>query len=366
MLCAIGVAGLRPAGVPAANRAHWDSARTLRLEPPSQLLSAGEVSLSPGAFAVEAWIEPGWPVAPGTNQEIFSLIDGAGAPALLVGQWPGGFLLRVRDDNPGGDPRRDRYVHHTIADRLVHLAIEVGPERLRFRVNGRPTDFSWRSGRRPEAGGFRGRVLLGSRATGWPAWRGAVHALFLREGPLPAGAFEAGVGEAPPVPRGHGTELASPSLRAAWRFDGLRSGPVACLAGSCSEMLVPEHAIDPAPPLLGLRVHPNRPGRWLPADVLLNVLGFAPLGFLLARLLEPSSGASRSETGRSAVAWATVLGLALSAAIELAQWWMPARNSSAIDLACNGAGSALGAWAAHRPARRGRAGEASAGAKPAT
>jgi glycopeptide antibiotics resistance protein len=76
----------------------------------------------------------------------------------------------------------------------------------------------------------------------------------------------------------------------------------------------------------------------LEPDVALNVVGFAPLGFLLALLLV------RSGVGASgAILVAIALGAGLSLGIEWVQVHLPSRVSSATDLAANTLGTALGA-----------------------
>jgi len=82
-----------------------------------------------------------------------------------------------------------------------------------------------------------------------------------------------------------------------------------------------------------------------PLEVVANVLLFVPLGFLY-RLTRPS--------GHPAFA-ALVLGALVSLAIEAAQLFETARSSSALDVAANAAGAALGAVAYDRIARAARA-----------
>jgi len=72
-------------------------------------------------------------------------------------------------------------------------------------------------------------------------------------------------------------------------------------------------------------------------DVVLNLLGFMPLGFLSALFL------LQKGSPLLAVAAALLLGFVLSATVETAQAWLPMRHSSVLDLALNTLGSTLGA-----------------------
>ena len=73
-------------------------------------------------------------------------------------------------------------------------------------------------------------------------------------------------------------------------------------------------------------------------DAVQNVVLFAPFGWIAHR------------AGWSI--WRSVLvAFLVSAAIEFAQQWVPGRTSTAMDLACNSAGAALGWWLATRVTR---------------
>jgi glycopeptide antibiotics resistance protein len=72
-------------------------------------------------------------------------------------------------------------------------------------------------------------------------------------------------------------------------------------------------------------------------DLLLNIAGFVPFGFVLAALL-------RRRFGRgSTFILASFTGMLLSLLIETQQAWMPSRTSSLLDLILNTAGTVVGA-----------------------
>ncbi len=79
------------------------------------------------------------------------------------------------------------------------------------------------------------------------------------------------------------------------------------------------------------------PHYWTAFDLLSNVLGYAPLGFLLAL------GALRTGQGSRAVLLATVAGGALSLLMETLQGYLSSRVPSNIDFLLNLAGAWLGA-----------------------
>lgn len=76
------------------------------------------------------------------------------------------------------------------------------------------------------------------------------------------------------------------------------------------------------------------------SDVLINLIAYAPFGFLLALGLKTRLSA------RAAVAIATLLAAMLSLAMEGVQMFLPARVASNVDLLTNSAGALFGAMAA--------------------
>lgn len=82
------------------------------------------------------------------------------------------------------------------------------------------------------------------------------------------------------------------------------------------------------------------PRYWTGFDVISNVLGYAPLGFLCALAIH------RTRPRAPAVFWATLAAAALSLTLESLQMFLPARVPSNVDWALNVAGALGGAMAA--------------------
>jgi VanZ family protein len=84
-------------------------------------------------------------------------------------------------------------------------------------------------------------------------------------------------------------------------------------------------------------------------DILLNLIGFLPFGFLVFHYCHLAAPGK---------VWGNLLlallaGAAVSLLIELVQVWLPTRSSSALDLICNTLGSFAGILIAHRCHRKG-------------
>lgn len=89
------------------------------------------------------------------------------------------------------------------------------------------------------------------------------------------------------------------------------------------------------------------PAYWTGFDLLTNVLGYAPLGFLLGL------SALRTGRGRRTVLVATAGAAGLSLVLESMQSYLPARVPSNLDWALNTGGAVLGALVASLLERRG-------------
>jgi hypothetical protein len=78
-------------------------------------------------------------------------------------------------------------------------------------------------------------------------------------------------------------------------------------------------------------------------DIVLNLVGFLPLGFVFTSTLGGRGGAFK----KKAIYITLFLCVLVSLIIETAQAWMPSRSSSQLDLMCNTAGSVIGIFMAH-------------------
>ncbi len=327
--------GLGPPALP-RNDARIVPGEGLVLEGPGQVVSARPLTLPGGAFTLEVWLRPSVPRRDGANQAFLALLDGPGVERLLLGTWSGGWLLRLRQDNPEGRPARDRYVRWRGDGPRRHLAVAADGTGTRLYEDGEIAT-TLATAAPPPGDALRGLLVLGDAARGWPRWGGVIEGVAIHEGALD----EATLGRhASWEARAIATGLSAEPPRLAWVF----AEPAGAEGGGPTRdedprPVFPEAVHDPAPPLLG--VHLAHAGRWILRDGALNVLFFAPLGFLLAW-----------GRGRRWLFAAALLGLLLTLAIESAQHVIPGRDSSALDVVANSLGAALGAAAALALGRR--------------
>jgi hypothetical protein len=351
-VAAIVVAGGWPGERPSANRIGWsESGPGLRLERPSQALSELPLWSTSGELSLELWLAP-VPDPGRGNQEIVSLVAGRGGPVLLLGQWPAGLFLRSRSDNPTGDPKRDHYGDFPPFG-ISHLAVTAGPGGTRLHVNGRERGVLIPGVLAQSGAPIGGRLLLGSSATGWGEWRGGIIALALYDRSLSPDELRQHASIASSEQLVERGAVVPAGLMALYLLDEGRGRRAESWVAGAPALVLPELVVSPTTPVLSFALPHSGLMAWFPRDLAVNLLGFVPLGLLVAWA-----------GGRRGLVAATVFGASLSLLIELAQVWIPGRDSSGIDLICNALGALLGgvlslavyAWAESWLLRRRRSG----------
>ncbi len=331
----ISVAVLFPGRLPPENRLRWrDPSPGLRFGGIAQALSERPIVTTTGGLTFEIWLAPGF--VPGVgNQEILSFYDEEFIRPLLLGQFPRGFILRGREDNPKGDPRDDYYIRTGDAglenpSQLRHLAVTVGASGARLHVNGEPTRLVLPMTQAQPGTPFGGHLMLGSSSTGWPHWSGgmlgvSVHERELSQDELRDHARSPDVLTEPEF-------FEDGSLLALYRFDEGQGDRTRSAEARGPELHFPDRITRPTRPnMLSVYSFGQNGGRWLPTDVVLNVLGFIPLGIAFCW------------RRRSAFLWlALAAGFSLSLSLEVMQSVIPGRSSSMVDLLSNSVGVLAG------------------------
>ncbi|HIG72766.1 MAG TPA: hypothetical protein EYG46_14970 [Myxococcales bacterium] len=330
------IAVLTPSDPPWTNKTRWrEPGPGLKFGGVSQLLSEAPIISDTGELTLEVWLVPGF--TPGIRpQEIISFYEPAVARrSLVLGQFPRGFILQGRADNPSGDPRNDEYIGIDEVglvgpDQLTHLALTVTIGGTTLHVNGRPTALHLRETAAYKGDPFGGHLLIGSSNAGWHFWLGgmmgvAVYDRVLTEAELISHARRSGA--APDKALDHDA-----SLLALYRFEegGGRRTRSAVARGP--DLTIPERMTRPTrKTFLSTHAVDEANVSLFMFDIVSNIAGFMPLAFLLAW-----------KRGVKGVVVAVLAGFALSLFAELAQTQIVGRASSLVDLVCNTLGALLG------------------------
>jgi hypothetical protein len=131
-------------------------------------------------------------------------------------------------------------------------------------------------------------------------------------------------------------------LIASFAFDKTRGKLIPDLSGNENSVTVPER-ITTTHNILAWPDWDVQKRAALTKDMIVNVLGFVPLGFLFAVWLEQITRWRRW----SSYLFAILLGGLISLGMEVTQAYIPARDSSLIDVLCNITGAILGVTGFH-------------------
>jgi VanZ family protein len=312
---------------------------SLAYDPESTDWSAGGLPDQPAAFTVELWLEP--VQVPATDAFHVLTIDDRQFPSgTVLCQWQTELLLRIRD------PASDRGFREVgPSDALAgqtprFITVGADPSGTAFYLNGSLVN------RFPAfmvpGSHLNGRLILGDSATGKHPWTGNILGLAIFNRALDASEVARHYG----LWTSHQAEhlAAEPGLAALYLFDEGSGQWAKDRSANRHRLLIPERYHVLRKRVLELP--------WGPApikmsdldDIVINVLGFVPFGFIVfwyRRLARPGSRVGN-------VVWAVTAGATISLAIELTQVWLPNRDSSATDLFCNTLGTFLGALLARK------------------
>jgi len=335
-LAVILVGVLWPGNQPSLNGLRWRAPGPgLDFTSTAQALSRTPVLSLTGEMTIEVSLVPGFVAGVG-NQEILSFVDEESVRPLLLGQFPRGFMLRGRADNPKGDPRLDRYLSASklgLADAQgpSHLAVTVDTSGSVLHVNGRKSPLVLEETVAWKGEPFGGKLMLGSSNTGWQVWTGGMLAIAIYDRVLSQ--EELLEHSANPDLVRKKSFANDESLLALYLLEEGKGVQAHSEIANSPILEFPDRMTQPTRSTY-LSVYPIHPGdpRWKQFDIASNVIGFMPLGFIVAW-----------KKRRSSISLALAMGFAFSLTIELIQPLIPGRDSSIVDLATNSTGALLGA-----------------------
>ncbi len=318
--------GLWP-GTPAPVNELRSSVDGLQLLAPSQAISRGDLLAHGGEGSLELWFEQHEPSASG-NLSILGLWRD-GRAQLILGQWPGGFYLHNHADNPGGWPELDRYALVPEKQGLRHAALRITENEIHLAIDGEALDVMIPLRPKESDPGFGGRLLVGATSFEEDAFSGLVRAAAFHSRRLEGDELRSRAKTEPSMlfERGMTEDLQAFYLFAAEGIEDAGRMPA-----SAPEFYAPLRVGSPDPGFLRVGISSRWPWSSILWDLSINLFGFMPLGWVLA-----------VHARRHPLLVAFLAGLALSLAIEVTQYWLPGRQSSAVDLLCNGIGAWIGA-----------------------
>ena len=346
--------GLRNRGGSSANDVLWlPGSRAIRFQNSGIAyvgdLRAVRLDRQPWPLTIEMAATPASSQKSGFSP-ILVMNDGADRRQLAIWQYGPSLIVMNGDDYDNGRrqprvvgrnafaPRQTRYLTVTSGDQGTRLYIDgiladaKGDWKLSLPVEGNPL-----------------RLVLGHSVYGKHGWRGDIQGVAISGEALSAEV----------VKRRY-------DLWAADRtFDFLKQAPTKLLftfnrktdagfvdeSGGNQTLEIPDRMTALKKTVLAPAWRHLHWSRAVAADVVVNVVGFMPLGIVFYGLLQGFSG----PIVRHKHLLAVILCMLLSLGIELAQAWVPTRSSSLLDLILNTFGAWLGIAAWKGIARREKA-----------
>jgi VanZ family protein len=336
-IVAVLIATLWPFNPFPPNRISWLSeANGIRFGGPGLVVSKAPLTAAgaePGkSCSLELLIRP---ASVEGSYTILSFYTANNPEQFLVRQWTDGLLVRHDIVNSQNEVKRTKFdVDHAFQQStLVLLTITFGPSGTVVYLNASQAQVFSRF--RILQSELLGQIVIGTSAVEYQPWPGEVRGLAIYSKELTAAEVSrhyenwmAGRGFDPPDLDGAIAHYAFAEGAGREIRNAVASGP---------DLEIPEYFGVPHKALLTSAVKEFGATRRYVLDVLLNIGGFIPLGFILCVYL------SLTRTRRKAILSAALAGAILSLVIEVLQAYIPQRVSGTTDIITNTLGSVLGA-----------------------
>jgi len=335
--------GLRPKDFTFTNGANWISERPgIRFskygiaytEPFVKSIEEGISELNGFsiiiAFKPESFHEKGF-------NFILSIHNGENCDQLLVGQWRSYIIIMNGDDYPN-KRKIPRIAANIIspAPRITFLTVSTSKEGTKVYVGGQLAKTN------PNLilkfpKGDKTRLILGNSVYGRHSWNGEIYGLALYDYSLNAHEIALHTKGWQEDQDLSFAEKDKPAVL--YLFDEKRGKRAFDHGEGKLHLEIPPrmHTLEKiilSPPWIGWELNKN-----YFIDIIINFIGFIPLGFVLSATLIEINGTFKKPVVLMTVALCFIISLT----IEIVQAWFPSRSSSMLDLMSNTSGALIGA-----------------------
>jgi VanZ family protein len=291
------------------------------------------------ACAIEIYLRPIAPRDDAGNFLTFSSDDNP--DAVFLRQWRDVLLVdRARPLHVSGPRFTEFDVDHALrAGHPTLVTVSSGPQGTAVYIDGKLAGGAGHF-QIPRSELYR-QIVLGNSASDFQVWHGELYGLAVYDGeisPSDAAAHFAtwSAGSAAPSNAADASHVI-----ARYDFRGRSGNTVSSEVASAPLLIIPAHFSISHKALLA---SPIDEFEWTASwrkDVIENILGFMPFGFVLCGLF------ALSRPRGQAILMATLVGGLLSLSVESLQYYIPRRDSSLTDVMTNTTGTLLGALIAH-------------------
>ena len=292
---------------------------------------------SPNGFSFEISLRPKSYSEGGFNF-IIVLSDGNDTSQLVMGQWRS-YIIIMNGDDYTYERRIKRASVDTAKLPTTNYFISAitGNEGTKVYINGQlffeKKDLTLRI---PNES-MKARLVLGNSVYGRNSWEGIIYGLAFYQYELTPQQIHHHYSQWLKEKNFAFAKRENPY--ALYLFEEKNNSKSIDHSGRNNHIHIPERMKILKKKFLGLPVNAFPLRSVLVQDVILNLLGFIPLGFILTAALTRLNGA----VGSHSLIIAVLLGFLLSLSIESVQSFAPTRDSSMLDLTLNTMGTLIGA-----------------------
>jgi hypothetical protein len=331
--------GIRMKGVSSGNNVRWsDSGVGLVFDRYAVAYTDGFFSSNSSGTAcgltIELAIEP--IILKHSSFSFILLVhDGVDERQLVIGQWRSSLLVMNGSDY--SNKRRVPKIYVPLGEGAPQLISIVSNESgTRVFINGVLRITKGDLVLHFPKGGDRARLVVGNSLNGSNPWMGRFLGLAMNDHALADEIIQQHFNRWHSDKKFNGLQSDKPRLL--YSFDEGQGGRVFNRAGNDLNLIIPSELeiLDKEVlswPHLGGIATPR-----MMEDVLINLIGFIPLGFLLIATLSRIKGVGV----RAGMIVALLIAFSFSLCIEVAQVWIPTRDSSMLDLVLNTIGAGAG------------------------
>jgi len=335
--------GLRPKDFTFTNGANWISERPgIRFskygiaytDPFVESIEEGISELN--GFSIKIAFKPESFHEEGFNF-ILSIHNGKNCDQLLVGQWRSHIIIMNGDDYPY--KRKTNRITANIfssTPRITFLTVSTSKEGTKVYVGSQLVKTNSNLILRLPKGD-KTRLILGNSVYGKHSWNGEIYGLAFYDYPLNA---HETVFHTKRWHKDHNlsfTEKGKPAVL--YLFDEKRGKRAFDYGKGKLHLEIPPrmHALEKiilSPPWIRLELNRN-----FFIDIIVNIIGFIPLGFVLSATLIEINVTSKKRVVLMTVSLCFIISLI----VEIVQAWVPSRSSDMLDLISNTSGALIGA-----------------------
>ena len=268
---------------------------------------------------------------------VLSIHDGSDRNQLVVGQWRS-YIIVMNGDDYDHKRKIPRISVDTALqkDKPIFLTITTGKQGTRIYIDGKLAKSNSKL-KLILPSGYNSRLMVGNSVYGNNSWKGEIFGLALYSYSVNDDEAASHFDRNSTVKNFTFAKAYQPALL--YTFEEGKGTQVPDQSGNGAHLEIPKKMQVLQKRFLSVPWHNLNLNRSLYADLIVNLIGFIPLGLVLSVTLSLYKG----QFDKSVMVFSILLCFLLSMGIEIGQAWIPSRSSNLHDLVLNTVGGWIGA-----------------------